>query len=155
MSLTAAKPPRRSFFGAGATCECMARRGAAADARGAARVYGAYAGGRCGPKFANLAADNQPGQQISASKRHIKTDPGGGTGVAGCKLRPQRNGEVAGCRKTRTGTSGCRFHGRARPARIPRGTPRRAMQSFEYRSVPYWSKEINGTLTGGQKKLFF
>ena len=80
---------------------------------------------------------------------------GGGTGVAGCKLRPQRNGEVAGCRKTRTATSGCRFHGRARPERIPRGTPRRAMQSFEYRSVRYWSKEINGTLTGGRKKYFF
>ena len=78
--------------------------------------------------------------------------PRGGSWVAGCKLRPQRNGEVAGCRKTRTGTSGCRFHGRARPARIPRGTPRRAMQSFEYRSVRYWSKEINGTLTGGRKK---
>ena len=46
-------------------------------------------------------------------------------------------------------------YGRARPARIPRGTPRRAMQSFEYRSVPYWSKEINGTLTGGRKKYFF
>ena len=76
----------------------------------------------------------------------------GGSWVAGCKLRPQRNGEVAGCRKTRTATSGCRFHGRARPARIPRGTPRRAMQSFEYRSVRYWSKEINGTLTGGRKK---
>ena len=76
MSLTAAKPPRRSFFGAGARCEYLqAWRGAAADARGAARVYGAYAGGRCGPKFANLAADNQPGQQISASKRLIKTDP--------------------------------------------------------------------------------
>ena len=43
-------------------------------------------------------------------------------------------------------------YGRARPARIPRGTPRRAMQSFEYRSVRYWSKEINGTLTGGRKK---
>ena len=42
-------------------------------------------------------------------------------------------------------------YGRARPARIPRGTPRRAMQSFEYRSVRYWSKEIDGTLTGGRK----
>ena len=29
------------------------------------------------------------------------------------------------------------------------------MQSFEYRSVRYWSKEINGTLTGGQKFFFF
>ena len=46
-------------------------------------------------------------------------------------------------------------YGRARPARIPRGTPRRAMQSFEYRSVRYWSKGINGTLTGGRKKFFF
>ena len=27
-----------------------------------------------------------------------------------------------------------------------------AMQSSEYRSVRYWSKEINGTLTGGRKK---
>ena len=27
----------------------------------------------------------------------------------------------------------------------------RGMQSFEYRSVRYLSKEINGTLTGGQK----
>ena len=26
------------------------------------------------------------------------------------------------------------------------------LQPFEYRSVRYWSKEINGTLTGGQKK---
>ena len=43
-------------------------------------------------------------------------------------------------------------YGRARPARIPRGTPKRAMQSFEYRSVRYWSKEINGILTGGRKK---
>ena len=25
------------------------------------------------------------------------------------------------------------------------------MQSFEYRSVRYWTKEINGTLTGGRK----
>ena len=53
---------------------------------------------------------------------------------------------VAGCRGN---------YGRARPARIPRGTPRRAMQSFEYRSVRYWSKGINGTLTGGRKKYFF
>ena len=29
------------------------------------------------------------------------------------------------------------------------------MQSFEYRSVRYWSKEINGTRTGGQKGIFF
>ena len=41
---------------------------------------------------------------------------------------------------------------RARRARIPRGTPRRDMKLFEYRSVRYWSKEINGTLTGGRKK---
>ena len=40
----------------------------------------------------------------------------------------------------------------ARPARIPRGTPRRDMQLIEYRSVRYWSKEINGALTGGRKK---
>ena len=26
------------------------------------------------------------------------------------------------------------------------------MQLFEYRSVRYWSKEINGTRTGGRKK---
>ena len=32
---------------------------------------------------------------------------------------------------------------------------RRNMQPFEYRSVRYWSKEINGTLTGGRKKYFF
>ena len=42
-------------------------------------------------------------------------------------------------------------YGRARPARIPRGTPKRAMQSFEYLSVRYWPKEINWTLTGGRK----
>ena len=29
------------------------------------------------------------------------------------------------------------------------------MQPFEYRPVRYLSKEINGTLTGGRKKLFF
>ena len=29
------------------------------------------------------------------------------------------------------------------------------MQLFEYPPVRYWSKEINGTLTGGPKKLFF
>ena len=29
------------------------------------------------------------------------------------------------------------------------------MQPLEYRSVRYWSKEINGTLTGGQKTYFF
>ena len=47
-----------------------------------------------------------------------------------------------------------RFEARSRgpPARIPRGTPRRDMQLFEYRSVRYWSKEINGALTGGRKK---
>ena len=28
------------------------------------------------------------------------------------------------------------------------------MQLFEYRSVRYWSKEINGTLPGGQKNFF-
>ena len=28
------------------------------------------------------------------------------------------------------------------------------MQLFEYPYVRYWSKEINGTLTGGQKKYF-
>ena len=44
---------------------------------------------------------------------------------------------------------------RGPPARIPRGTPRRDMQLFEYRSVRYWSKEINGALTGGRKKYFF
>ena len=32
---------------------------------------------------------------------------------------------------------------------------RNDMQLFEYRSVSYWSKEINGTLTGGQKWNFF
>ena len=29
------------------------------------------------------------------------------------------------------------------------------MQPLEYRSVRYWSKEINGTLPGGQKRNFF
>ena len=29
------------------------------------------------------------------------------------------------------------------------------MQSFEYRSVRYWSKEINGTRIEGQKRNFF
>ena len=29
------------------------------------------------------------------------------------------------------------------------------MQPFEYRSVRYWSKEINGTRTGGRKTKFF
>ena len=29
------------------------------------------------------------------------------------------------------------------------------MQPFEYRSVRYWSKEINGTRTGGRKRNFF
>ena len=29
------------------------------------------------------------------------------------------------------------------------------MQSFEYPSVSYWSKGINGTHTGGRKKYFF
>ena len=29
------------------------------------------------------------------------------------------------------------------------------MQPFECRSVRYWSKEINGTLTGGRKRNFF
>ena len=28
------------------------------------------------------------------------------------------------------------------------------MQSFDGPSVRYWSKEINGTLTGGLKKFF-
>ena len=28
----------------------------------------------------------------------------------------------------------------------------RVMQLFEHRSVPYWSKEINGTRTGGRKR---
>ena len=32
------------------------------------------------------------------------------------------------------------------------GFTRCAMQSSECRSVRYWSEEINGTLTGGQKK---
>ena len=31
----------------------------------------------------------------------------------------------------------------------------RSMQPFEYRSVRYWSKEIDGTLTGGRKRIFF
>ena len=49
------------------------------------------------------------------------------------------------------------FEARSRgpPARIPRGTPRRDMQLFEYRSVRYWSQEIDTTLTGGRKKLIF
>jgi len=29
------------------------------------------------------------------------------------------------------------------------------MQPFEYRSVRYWSKEIDGTRTGGRKRKFF
>ena len=29
------------------------------------------------------------------------------------------------------------------------------MQPLEYRSVSYWSKEINGTLPGGRKNLIF
>ena len=29
------------------------------------------------------------------------------------------------------------------------------MYLFEYRSVRYWSKEIDGTLTGGRKKVIF
>ena len=32
---------------------------------------------------------------------------------------------------------------------------KRDLQPFEYRSVRYWSKEINGTLTGGRKRKFF
>ena len=32
---------------------------------------------------------------------------------------------------------------------------KRDMQPFEYRSVCYWSKEINGTRTGGRKGKFF
>ena len=28
-------------------------------------------------------------------------------------------------------------------------------EAFEYHSVSYWSKEINGALTGGRKKLIF
>ena len=32
---------------------------------------------------------------------------------------------------------------------------RERMQPFEYPSVRYWSKEINGTLHGGQKNKFF
>ena len=35
------------------------------------------------------------------------------------------------------------------------GLERRDMQPFEYRSVRYWFKEIDTTLTGGQKKYFF
>ena len=31
----------------------------------------------------------------------------------------------------------------------------RDMQPFEYCSVRYWSKEINGTRTGGRKRKFF
>ena len=29
------------------------------------------------------------------------------------------------------------------------------MQPFEYRSVRHWSKEINGTRTGGRKRICF
>ena len=29
------------------------------------------------------------------------------------------------------------------------------MQLFEYRSVRLWSKEINGALPGGRKRMFF
>ena len=29
-----------------------------------------------------------------------------------------------------------------------------AKQPFEYPSVRYWSKEINGTLPGGRKRIF-
>ena len=29
------------------------------------------------------------------------------------------------------------------------------MQTFERRSVRYWSKETNGTRTGGRKRIFF
>jgi len=29
------------------------------------------------------------------------------------------------------------------------------MQLFKYPSVRYWSKEINGTRTGGRKRFFF
>ena len=40
-----------------------------------------------------------------------------------------------------------------------KGTSKRSlgtrMQPFEYRSVRYWSKEIDGTRTGGRKKKFF
>ena len=32
---------------------------------------------------------------------------------------------------------------------------KRVTQPFEYRSVRYWSKEINGTLPGGRKNKFF
>ena len=38
---------------------------------------------------------------------------------------------------------------------LPRWTPGGDMQPFEYRSVRYWPKEINGTLTGERKKIFF
>ena len=41
------------------------------------------------------------------------------------------------------------------PAWIPRETPRRGMHFYEYRSVRYWSKEINGARTGGRKKVLF
>ena len=60
-------------------------------------------------------------------------------------------------------------HGRARkpPQKLPPGfeplavcktlasKSKRDMQLFEYRSVRYWSKEINGTRTGGRKRKFF
>ena len=32
---------------------------------------------------------------------------------------------------------------------------KRAMHLSKYRSVGYWSREINGTLTGGRKKVIF
>ena len=32
---------------------------------------------------------------------------------------------------------------------------KRGMQLFEYRSVRYWFKEIDGTLSGGRKKVIF
>ena len=41
------------------------------------------------------------------------------------------------------------------PAWIPRATPRRGMHFYEYRSVRYWSKEIDETLTEGRKKIIF
>ena len=79
----------------------------------------------------------------------------GGSQVAGCKLRPQRNGEVAGCRKTRTGTSGCRFQ-------VPRDrsgfreelldAPCSRSSTVRFATGP---KRSMGHLLGGEKNNFF
>ena len=110
--------------------------------------------------FLGLLCCQRPRARLQSAPRATGMGPGrtgrpqDGAGSRGRRAaRLRRNQPEPRRTSPRTSADGRRNFGGRRTL----GAGRReelldAMQPFEYRSVRYWSKEINGTLTGGRKK---